>query len=135
MKADTVVMGRRPATGMAAAGWALGALVVAVALSFVTNILFVDVLDAAIDPITGGAVVPEWIEAVGGGLIVGGAIGLVIGSRVGRGAVVLAAVVTAVYLALWPFGSLFWSTGAMVASLFVHLVAAMAIARLLQRRA
>ncbi|HEV2756349.1 MAG TPA: hypothetical protein VG318_11310 [Actinomycetota bacterium] len=135
MSADTVVMARRQATGIAAAGWALGALVVAVALSFVTNILFSDVLDAAIDPITGGGVVPEWIEAIGGGLIVGGAVGLVIGSRVGRGAVALAGFVTFLYLALWPFGTLFWSAGPMVASLFAHLLAAMATARALQHRA
>lgn len=127
MDAQTAMVERRPARGMAVVGWAFGALVVAVALSFVTNILFTDVLDAAIS-----GVVPEWIEALGTGLIIGGGIGLVIGSRVDRSAVFAAAVTTVVYLALWPFGSLFWSGRVMLLSLFVHLFAAMCTARLLQ---
>ena len=64
--------------------WCLGALVVASAMSFAADILFYDVLDAAIDPFTGGGVVPGPVALIGSGLLVGGSIGLVIGSRVDR---------------------------------------------------
>jgi hypothetical protein len=133
MQAEAV-NARRSTGGMAAAGWALGALIVAVALSFATDVLFVDVLDAAIDPFTGGAVVPEWVQAVGA-LITGGAIGGVIGSRVALHPVGVTVATTIVYLLLWPFATLFGSGGLMAAAAVVHLVAAIAAARWFERRA
>lgn len=135
MKAEAVEMEQRPDGGVAAAlGWALGALIVAIALSFATDILFVDVLDEAIDPFTGGAVVPEWIQAVGGALIVGGAIGAVIGSRVTRGAVGWAIGTSAFYVLLWPFASLFSSGPLVTAAMVLHVVAAAVAARWMSRR-
>jgi hypothetical protein len=135
VKAEAVEMKQRPGGGAGAAfGWALGALIVAIALSFATNILFVDVLDAAIDPFTGGGVVPEWIQAVGSALIVGGAIGAVIGSRVARGAVGWAIGTSAFYVLLWPFASLFLSAPLMVTAMVLHVVAAALAARWMSRR-
>ena len=83
--------------------WCLGALVVAVAMSFAATSLFYDVLDAAIDPFTGGAVVPEPITLIGSALLVGGSIGLVIGSRVHRARIWIAGIVAALYLSSAPF--------------------------------
>lgn len=128
---DTKV--RTGSRGLAAAGWALGALVVAVALSFGTEILFVDVLDEAIDPLTGGAVVPEWIQAIGTAVIVGGAVGAVVGSRVAH-AVPLAIVTTLVYVALWPFATLIGREGFVGALVLLHVGAAAGVAHLVQRR-
>lgn len=125
---------RRSTGGMAAAGWALGALIVGVALSFATNILFVDVLDAAIDPFTGGGVVPEWIEASGAALMVGAAIGGVIGSRVTSSPVAWAVVTTFVYLTLWPFATLFATGRVMAVSAVLHLLAAAGAAHWFARR-
>ena len=126
--------GRAPSSGVATLGWALGALVVAVAMSFAANILFVDVLDAAIDPFTGGAVVPEWIEAVGTALLVGGAIGGVIGSRVGPRAVAIAVGVTVLYLLMWPF-AVFLARGLLLpVAAVLHVVAATLVANWMQRR-
>lgn len=83
--------------------WSLGALVVAVAMSFGSDILFYDVLDAAIDPFTGGGVVPDVIILVGTGLLVGASIGLVIGSRVYRSRILVAVLVTAFFVGFMPF--------------------------------
>lgn len=130
----TVATQRQPANGLAAVGWCLGALVVAIALSFATGILFDDVLDAAIDPFTGGAVVPGWIEMAGTALIIGGAIGGVIGSRVDRGAVGLSVAVALFYVAMWPFAVFLATGGEMAISLGLHLGAAALAARWMQRR-
>lgn len=126
---------RQPTNGFAAAGWCLGALVVAIALSFATNILFYDVLDELIDPFTGGAVVPHWIQVYGSALVVGGAIGGVIGSRVNRGAVGLSVAVALVYVAMWPFAAFFASGMLMATGLALHVLAAAFAARWMRRRA
>lgn len=84
-------------------GWSLGALVVATALSLAMEILFVDVLDAAIDPFTGGAVVPGWIQLTITSTVIGAAIGAVVGSRLHRGAMAAAVVVTLIFISVWPF--------------------------------
>jgi len=91
-------------TGSAAktVGWCLGALIVAVAMAFASNILVMDVLDAAIDPWTGGAVVPDPVTALLTALLVGGSAGAVVGSRVPRGAVAAALVVVLIYFFVWP---------------------------------
>lgn len=122
----------RSSRGIAAAGWALGALVVAVALSFATEVLFGDVLDAALDPLTGGAVVPEWIQATGTALIVGAAVGGVIGSRVEH-AVPVAIMTTVVYVALWPFATLVGRGGLVGVVVVLHVAAAAAVAHLIRR--
>ena len=117
--------------------WSLGALVVAVAVSFGADILFVDVLDAAIDPFTGGGVVPTPVAAIGTALLVGGCIGLVIGSRVYRARVIIAIAVTVFYLLFVPFAFLsvysdgpVWTTIALA----THIAAAAAVARLFESR-
>lgn len=131
----TVVPARRRSGGLRAAGWALGALVVAIALSFAANVLFVDVLDAAIDPLTGGAVVPEWIEVTGTALLVGGAIGGVVGSRVARGAVALSVGVTLLYLFTWPFAVFITRGWLLAVGAALHVAAAALAARWMRRRA
>ena len=83
--------------------WCLGALIVAVAMSFAATSLFYDVLDAAIDPFTGGAVLPQPITLIESSLLVGGSIGLVIGSRVHRARIWIAGIVAALYLSSAPF--------------------------------
>lgn len=120
-------------------GWSIGALVVGVAINFAANILFVDVLDAAIDPFTGGAVVPAAIELVFTAVFVGAAIGAVIGSRVYRLPLPTAAVVMLIYLSLWPFATIAvmaWSNmGVVIAvSAVLHLAVALAAARYMSRR-
>lgn len=93
-----------PRTGSVAQtiGWCLGALIVAIAMGFAVNILVYDVLDAAIDPFTGGAVVPDPVTAVLMALLVGGSAGAVVGSRVTRGPIVASLVVLLLYLFVWP---------------------------------
>lgn len=133
MERGTVVERSPWADGAAAVGWALGAFVVALALTVGTTILFIDVLDAAIDPITGGAVVPDWIHGSFRGLVVGGAIGGVIGSRVRRGAVVLAAATALLFLSMSPFR--FFTESVQALSVTTHVAAAVAVARLMRERA
>lgn len=130
---------RQPARGSGIASaflWCLGALVVALAMSFAAEILFYDVLDAAIDPFTGGSVVPEPVALVGSGLLVGGSIGLVIGSRVHRARIWVAVGVTVFYLAFIPFPLLgfygvgpFWATVGIVSLLAAAALVAWLFAR------
>ena len=118
-------------------GWSLGALVVAVVVSFGANSLFVDVLDAAIDPFTGGSVVPAPIELIGSGLLVGGSIGLVIGSRVYRARIWVAVAVTVIFLVITPFAFLAaMGTGPVWATLgtMSYVVAAGVVAWLFDRK-
>ena len=96
--------------------WSLGALVVAIAMSFAANMLFFDFLDSVMDPFSGGGVVPAAITLIGTSLLVGGSIGLVIGTRVPRGRKWVAAAVAVFYLSLVPVGMVldpdlgpFWS--------------------------
>jgi hypothetical protein len=120
-------------------GWSLGALVVGVAISFAAEILFVDVLDAAIDPFTGGAVVPAAIELVFTAVFVGAAMGAVIGSRVYRQPMLTAAVVMLIYLSLWPFATIAARASsnfgvAIAVSAVLHMAAGLAAARYMSRR-
>jgi hypothetical protein len=120
-------------------GWSLGALVVGVATYFAAGFLFVDVLDAAIDPFTGGAVVPAPIQLVFTAVFVGAAIGAVIGSRVYRLPMLTAAVVMLIYLSPWPFATPAaweWSDFgvAIVVSAVLHMAAGLAAARFMSRR-
>lgn len=133
MGTDAATMKRRPGA-LAAIGWALGAVVVAVAVSLAMEILFVDVLDAAIDPIVGGGVVPETVQIVGTALVVGAAIGGVVGSRVHNRAVVVALVTTAVYLGTWPFALLLSRTGGTAINVTLHFLAAGVAAWWMERR-
>jgi hypothetical protein len=119
--------------------WCLGALLVAVALSFAVDILTYDVLDAALDLVSDGAVPPPEVAVVYSALIVGGGIGAVIGSRVYRWPLTTSIVVTLVYLALWPFSTPLagefdpgWLWLAL--SISLHLGAAVLAARLIYRR-
>lgn len=117
-------------------GWMLGALIAAIAVNFAAEILFVDVLDAAIDVFTDGAIVPYQVSAPITSLVVGGVIGAVLGSRVYRAPVVVAAVAAMVYLAVSPFGLLRIGEGGawMAGSAVVHLAAAIIVARVISRR-
>ena len=121
-------------------GWSLGALIVGMALSFAVDILTYDVLDAAIDRVvSGGAIVPPEVAVVYSGLIVGGGMGAVIGSRVYRWPVMTSIVVVLILLARWPFSMIdarFLDPGWLWMSLSIalHLGAAVLAARLLYRR-
>jgi hypothetical protein len=117
-------------------GWSLGALIVAVAMDFAAAILIDDVLDAAIDPITGGAVVPQPISTVLTAVLVGGSVGGVVGSRVDFRPIVVSVVVVLVYLGLWPLAVVGTGTSGnwLVIGVIVHIGSAAAAARLMSRR-
>lgn len=118
-------------------GWSIGALIVAVAMEFVAMILVDDVLDAAIDPLTGGSTVPDGIAVVLSGLLVGGALGGVIGSRVRARPVLVSLLVTLLYLALWPFALMVSAPGGLWIAIgaVAHLASAGAAARFMSSRA
>jgi hypothetical protein len=121
-------------------GWSLGALLVAVALSFAVDILTYDVLDAALDlVVSGGAIPPPEVAVIYSALIVGGGVGAVIGSRVYRWPLTTSIVVMLIFLALWPSSMIdagwvdpkwFWTS----LSFSLHLGAAALAARLIYRR-
>jgi hypothetical protein len=86
----------------------IGTVVIAIAMNFAASILIVDVLDAAIDPVTGGAVVPDAVSALLTALLVGAAVGFVVGSRVTQQPVAMSVAVMIIYLALWPMAVIEW---------------------------
>lgn len=119
---------------MVVVAWCLCALIVAVLMSFAASILIVDVLDAAIDPLTGGAVVPDPIAVLLTGLLVGGSLGAVVGSRIDRRPVAVSVAVLIVYMLIWPMlwvlaDSALWLS----VSIVVHVVSAVLAAHLLSR--
>ena len=117
-------------------GWSLGALIVAIAVEYAADILFVDVLDAAIDVVTDGAVVPFEIAATVTALLVGAAIGAVIGSRVYRWQIPTAVAVTLVYLLAWPFATVMLGRNGwwIALSVVLHLASAILAARFMLTR-
>ena len=117
-------------------GWSLGALVVAVATNFAARILIDDVMDAALDPLTGGTVVPESVGTLLSAVLVGTALGAVIGSRVWTRPVLVSVVVALFFVALWPFAVVAsGSSGPWMAALSIaHLACAGVASHLLSRR-
>ncbi len=117
-------------------GWSLGALIVAIAMNFAASILIDDILDAAVDPITGGAVVPYAISGAITAILVGGSAGAVVGSRVVARPLVVSVVVVLIYLAVWPFALLgLGLSGVWIAlAIVAHVASAVAAARLMARR-
>ena len=116
-------------------GWSVGALIVAIAMGFAANILVYDVLDAAIDPFTGGAVVPDPISAVLMALLVGASAGAVVGSRVTRGPIVASTIVVVLYLFVWPMSFMGIHDGTwMAVSIVAHFGFAALAAHLMSRR-
>lgn len=118
-------------------GWSIGAMFGGLLMRFVASLLIHDLLDAVIDPATGGAVVPDHVAVLLTATLIGATMGSIIGSQAVRFPVAAAALVAMIYVASWSLApaallrlSAWWTT----VSAGVLIATAVASAALWSRR-